>query len=515
MPEINPPAELLNEHGKPDFKKLLQFVADNVRAKQAAGTSGGSSAQRLTGIFDELDALALLGDPVFFQQACWQEVAPTLTGDLYQHMFKRGVDASGLTFFSPRIAQDKSLLPSLQAMAASDEYRMRNAQPRTTGNGISAMIDQATRIAARYGKRNLTLAELVALLGPEMHLGEVHRRLWNIQPVDWSRKKVLLFGAFGNGNMGDAYQAVAMRQHVHRHMGVPLERIFACSVLEHADYPFPQTHKLLPSNVLNTDILNNFGMMLIGGGGLLAHPHEPLLSAEWVARLTLPVILVGVGASSGLAERFRPLANVALAASGRDAWSLKAFQAVGVTADLVPDAIASIGNPADLMAFDPPSPASENESFDWLWVIKHASNFDEQALLNQIRRLIDERADQRHCVIAIEPAMDVVLKAQFPEVRFVSVLNELWPLIEGSQRVCSMRFHGGIFALLQDKPVVGCAQSKLKMLTDEWGGGLLYADSANDLGATLQRCPPRLDRPGLDHASLQEKMASFLQRFEK
>jgi hypothetical protein len=60
---------------------------------------------------------------------------------------------------------------------------------------------------------------------------------------DLSRYRVLLFGAFGNGNLGDMYQAVAVRRHL---LGIGLEdrNIFACSMLDFQEYPFPGERKL-------------------------------------------------------------------------------------------------------------------------------------------------------------------------------------------------------------------------------------------------------------------------------
>jgi len=441
----------------------------------------------------------------------WQEVAPRLTAEIYQHMFKRAPDAGGLAFYSARIANEKSILPSLQSMAASDEYRSKQASDQAPPDGIVGLVDQAVRIAARYGKRNLSLPEVVSLLGPEMRLGAVHRRLFNPRALDWSNKKVLLFGAFGNGNMGDAYQAVAMRLHIHRYMGVPLDSIFACSVINQADYPFPRSHKIPPDSVLNTNTLNTFDLMVVGGGGLLAHPHDPLLTAEWVAGLTLPVILVGVGAGTALSERFRPLANLAMAVSGRDQSSLEAFRASGISADLVPDPIASITTPGELMAFDPPRQETPAEQYDWLWLIKYAANVNEQAYLNEIRRQIDQRPKERHCVVAIEPSMDHTLNTQFPEVRQLSSLNRLWPLLQASKRVCSMRFHGAIFSLLQNKPVVGCAQIKLKTLAEQWGASLAYADSTIGLNTSLANCRIT-NAPVFRAEALQVKIRAFLER---
>ncbi len=523
MFEMDVPGDLLGAGGKPDLKKVLQFVVDDIKSREGKGKRGafGKTPPPRYRNFTLADALPLLNDPEVLLDTCWSELAPELAEHIYLGMLKRPADAGGKAALVAKIHADRSLVGALQAVVGSQEFKQKQVPAQAALTGPAAWVDQASRIAARYGKANASLQDLLEWSGPDGHLGALHRRLWAQQPTDWTQKKVLLFGAFGNGNVGDAYQALAMREHVHRSMGVPLDHIFACSVLDRADYPFPPSHKRPAANLLNTEALNHFGMLVVGGGGLLAHPHEPLLSPGWVSRLTLPVVLAGVGADVGMAPEFAPLARLAMAASGRDEGSLNAFSQCGVTADLVPDAIASVADAAALMAQDTAMPpaveaalaAQGVQAFDWLWVIKFAANAEEQAILDQVRRQIDGMSHLSHCVVAIEPALDEVLQDQFPEVKLLSSLNRLWPLLQRSSQVCTMRFHGGIFALLQDKPVVGCAQVKLKLLAQDWGACLTYADSAQDLPSALQRSDVKAAMGFADGNAMRSAMGRYLARF--
>ena len=522
MFEMNIPGDLQGPGGVPDIRKLLQFVRDEISAQSNSNKRGIFSKPLPPRYphFGLAEAFDVLGDEDYFRHTCWVELASLLSENLYEGMLKRPADPVGRANLAIRIATDKSLVSAMKLVSSSAEYRQKNMASQPPISGLAGVVEQAVRISARYGKNDLSLQSLAEILGSELELGRLHRQLLASNPIDWSTKKVLLFGAFGNGNMGDAYQALAMREHVHRSMGVPLDHIFACSVLNQFDYPFPDTHKRPPESILNTDALNQFGMLVIGGGGLLAHPHAPLLSADWVSRLTVPVALVGVGASGALADQFGPLARLAVAVSGRDDWSVKAFASCGLIAEKVPDASASISAPTSLMAFDAPlSPAVEAalqlegvQPYDWLWVVKHPSNADEQMLLDTVRQYIDSHKALSHGVVAIEPQLDSVLQDQFPEVKLVSTLSRLWALIQRSQRVCTMRFHGGIFALMQRKPVVGCAQAKLKFLAQDWGADLSYADAAGALPDRLNVCSSA-EGAGLPIEAMCSAMDQFLGRF--
>jgi len=137
-----------------------------------------------------------------------------------------------------------------------------------------------------------------------------------------SRPKILLFGAYGNGNIGDAIQAISLLR-VIRSIRQDLE-IWACSQLP-CQFPFPFEYVLPSKHIYNLSLLNQFDLMIIGGGGLLSHPHEPLTSEEWQRSIDVPVSLFGIGAERQVAHECKTLIKKALYVSGRDESSLRAL----------------------------------------------------------------------------------------------------------------------------------------------------------------------------------------------
>ena len=71
-----------------------------------------------------------------------------------------------------------------------------------------------------------------------------------------SKQRVLIFGAYGNGNLGDAIQPRSLARAITRFR--PDIEVFAASYLQiDPDYPFDATRKLGPAQVMDTPALNN------------------------------------------------------------------------------------------------------------------------------------------------------------------------------------------------------------------------------------------------------------------
>ena len=110
--------------------------------------------------------------------------------------------------------------------------------------------------------------------------------------------------------------------------------VWACSALP-APYPFAHQWTLPADAILNPAIVNSFDLLVIGGGGLLSHPHDPLTDPSWQAMLQVPVVLIGVGAGEPVASKNEILIRKAVYVSGRDNQSIAALRKFGKEPDFV------------------------------------------------------------------------------------------------------------------------------------------------------------------------------------
>jgi exopolysaccharide biosynthesis predicted pyruvyltransferase EpsI len=306
-----------------------------------------------------------------------------------------------------------------------------------------------------------------------------HRKF--LDEINWKTKKIriLVFGAYGNGNMGDAYQALAIRSHLKKYFNFNDTDIFACSVLESSDYPFPEMQKLPSSSFYNFDLINSFDFLVIGGGGLLAHIHDPLTDENWYKQVSTPIILLGVGASKKIVLQHSSLLEHAIFVSGRDQSSCQAISEIRSDVVLVPDPIISLSEFDILAEFDTPHNLSIPR-FDMLWILKYPADENDFKILSAINEMIGENAQHSYSLICIEPQMDCVLDDLFPNenVIYTYSFSELISYINCSSAVFSMRFHGAIFGLLLKKPLFGSSQIKILELFESFNAGGSFIDSA-------------------------------------
>jgi len=262
-----------------------------------------------------------------------------------------------------------------------------------------------------------------------------------------SRPKILLFGAYGNGNIGDAIQAISLLR-VIRSIRQDLE-IWACSQLP-CQFPFPFEYVLPSKHIYNVSLLNQFDLMIIGGGGLLSHPHEPLTSEEWQRSIDVPVSLFGIGAERQVAHECKTLIKKALYVSGRDESSLRALRRFRSDVQFVPDPV--LADP-HYCSWSTTKRNGLTVDRNRLWIIKNATDIH----THKLARMIDQDKDQ---ICFIEPFLDFPLLDIFPTAHPIHFIDDLISLIDQSAVVISMRYHGCILALLRNKPVVGLFEQK-------------------------------------------------------
>jgi Polysaccharide pyruvyl transferase len=292
--------------------------------------------------------------------------------------------------------------------------------------------------------------------------------------------RVLLFGAYGNGNLGDAIQASSLSRAI-KFLRPEIE-VWACSALP-APYPFAHQLTLQPDAIFTPAIVNSFDLLIIGGGGLLSHPHDPLTDIKWQTMLQVPVALIGVGAAEPVASKAENLIRKAVYVSGRDDDSIATFRNFVRGPAFVPDPVlcdTSYLNQREKRS--PPRQSSDRR----LWVLKYVNTEDFFALCSSLSQTDD-------VVCFVEPHMDFPIIERLPSALPIYFVEDLITMIDESDLVLSMRYHGCILAMLRGKRVFGLREQKCSDLLARYGNRLSFSTSiANAVGAGMKYSPPNV-----------------------
>ena len=421
---------------------------------------------------------------------------------VYAALLGRPADQEGLANYGSWLVGAAELSQMIRTVTNSSEYRNRQRSQATVQEVPPAQraLEHIEALFRKFASRAPTLQEISGCLAAGEQVGRAVPDVLKAAapPCDLAGKKVLLFGAFGNGNMGDAYQALAVRQHLMEAWGLESSQIFATTLLSSADYAFPATQKLPHGAIKDVHLVNQFDCLVIGGGGLLAHPHGPLFDGAWVRQIHVPIALLAVGAVAPVVANHRDLLARAWLVSGRDAESLAALRIAREDAFLCHDPILCLKNLEVLTAFDvePPAPIADEGGADVLWVLKHPTSPDDIRFLREAAGLIAASEGVRHEIIAIEPDKDRVLEQYFPgQVRYACELSVVAPCFRQARLVVTMRYHGAIFAALAGKPSLGYAQKKI---------GTLYAEMnlAGAYALPVEELAQRVATPAISRAPM-------------
>ena len=409
---------------------------------------------------------------------------------VYAALLGRPADSTGLATYAAGLHGVAEVSRMIAALTKSAEYghRMQSLMAGEKQSSRDSAIEDLDAVFMRLAGRPATMAELARCFA---HGDATGRAIPDVigpvaLPKRRTKRRILLFGAFDNGNAGDAMQAMAMRQHVMCSWGLRSSQIFATSMLRSMDYTFPGAQKLPYSTLMVQQLLSQFDALIIGGGGLIAHPHAPLSDAGWVRTLRIPIAILGVGAVSSAIESHRALLNKAWFVSGRDAESVVALRQIREDACLLRDPIMCSAG-FDVLQLTAGSKVDNVASCDVLWVLKHPANPQEAQCLNKLSRVIDRTAELTHSIVAIEPRLDRQLEAYFPErVRYTNDIREIGPMMLQARNIVTMRYHGGIFAAMCGRPAYGYGQKKIKSLFSEIGIAGAYELSPEQLARRLR-----------------------------
>lgn len=280
-----------------------------------------------------------------------------------------------------------------------------------------------------------------------------------------NKPKVLLFGAYGNGNLGDAIQALSLARSITSIR--PGWEVWACSALP-GSYPFEHERVLSADSILNPATVNLFDLLIIGGGGLFSHPHDPLTDPKWQEMLQVPVALIGVGAAEPVANKSELLLQKACYVSGRDSHSINTLRRYRQDVDFVPDPVL-----CDLSYFNrmerkelllPAHPARR------LWILKYTGSDD----FKDLCACIEKNGDS---VCFIEPHLDFPMVKHISNAKPVYSIASLISMIDESTEVVSMRYHGCILAMLRGKKTFGLHEPKCLSLLQHFKNKEFFSSS--------------------------------------
>lgn len=347
---------------------------------------------------------------------------------------------------------------------------------------------ESAAVVAHYRSLGIGETELVRILIDSREFLDGQRRRLALRDLGtqaggaWPvrerrRPRVLLFGAFGNGNLGDAAQAGAVASLLRRMLPGGLD-VAASSWECAAPFAGRRVVPLARDALLRPDWLDggqpgSARLVVIGGGGLFGTPHFPLHEIGWVDWFVgrgVPFALLGIGGSAAAlntapaSAAYRRLIEAACFVSGRDAETLLALRAIRPDAAWFPDPVLAAG----LLARLPESRRAR--PIDVLLIPRFPNNAQDVAANRGALafRAAAAEAGLRVVMTALEPMLDrQVLRDE--AVADVAGWDELLALCVQARCVTSARYHGVIAGLASGCVVHGLVQPKIGALLAELG----------------------------------------------
>ena len=288
--------------------------------------------------------------------------------------------------------------------------------------------------------------------------------------------RVMLWGAYGNGNLGDAAQAMALADLL-RPLLPPDTVVAASSWERRGSYDAPGGVALDPGALLAVGRpgAERVDLLVIGGGGLFGTPHFPLHEPAWVDAIVASgtrIVLLGVGGAALAltvhARAYDALLRHAVLVGARDIETLLAIRAIRPDAIWFPDPVLARA----VMA--PAQPESAERPVDMLLIPRAPNGEADAAALDA---MLDWRTaaltrGMRVEVAILEPVID---RRALAARGFSGAAHEPadWPtfaaLCAASKVMASLRLHGAIAGLEAGCLVHGLVQPKTRLLFEELG----------------------------------------------
>jgi hypothetical protein len=328
-------------------------------------------------------------------------------------------------------------------MADENKGLTRDHIDQAYKNVLLRSADEAG-ICSYLGKA-LTMSELESILRRSPEYSQRFKGSGNL--LEWAKnKRILLFGAYGNGNLGDAIQARSILNSLNA--VAPGMEIWATSEIGRA-YDFPAGRTLPVGSITSVEKLSKFDALIIGGGGVLSHPHDPLGNSDWAKAVPIPMALLGVGANVNFAPQAEALIVKAAWVSGRDAESIQELSFYRRDVYFAPDPVLvdpALGRGA----------GAESVAYDTCWILRGP--------IDKSLTFAASVVKPQDVVIGVEPREDAPLKALFPDMIMTESLDQVCSILRKSRRVVSMRFHGVILGLRMGRPCFAVRLPKGKSL---------------------------------------------------
>lgn len=308
-----------------------------------------------------------------------------------------------------------------------------------------------------------------------------------------TKKKVLIFGAYSNGNIGDQFQANSVAHHIRRLC--PDVDVYATSNSPtDKPYEFDSDFQISDARAIaNPDIVNGFDALIIGGGGLLASVHDPLATAAWVETLKVPVFVMAVGASPDVALRCQALLERADIVTARDEYSLETIAAFRPDCTLLNDPILADER------LDQTEVVATPELHRLCLIPRKQTEKNAQ-----VYRTLNGYLRSRDRVVSMFPITDhgsgAIESLGSVECEDLWTMGELVDAIDASTVVVSERYHGCIIAMKRGVPCLGLISSDKERRSKV---GELYRQLGHEHLLLSYRANP------LDRGEIIDRLKSF------
>ncbi|EHP91383.1 polysaccharide pyruvyl transferase family protein [Methylorubrum extorquens] len=285
-----------------------------------------------------------------------------------------------------------------------------------------------------------------------------------------SRKQFILFGAYGNGNLGDAEQAQCISYFL-KESGLSTTDIASTS-WENRDYSYPFSERKLPYNaILDPERISNASMIVIGGGGLLGTPHFPLHNERWLDFIIgrkVPYVLWSVGGGHchlsdiNFEAAYNKLISHASLVAARDEESYVAISKIRSDAIFLEDPVYA----ANIQQL-----RSIREGGKIHAILKHPVNDCESQFVNHIRNYYRSDAGKNLTVSFLEPCNpnERQIMNDFPGCRTAKNIKELDHVLTGARLGVTMRLHGAAVMARNGLKLIGVCQPKIRALLERYG----------------------------------------------
>lgn len=264
------------------------------------------------------------------------------------------------------------------------------------------------------------------------------------------RYKVLLLGAYANGNIGDMYQADALAAEI---LNLPVEvEVFSVSPSTRRAEFSSERHTVLPPESLSDPaLLNSHDVILVGGGGLLSAAHPPLNDKSWVDSISTRLCAVSIGASQETALECQEFIQRCDFFSVRDEYSANGVAEFRPSVDISMDPILLASSQIS------PPPDSDERRTGISWIPAKLTPGTTAFYSDLMRTCWNEKSDT---LLSFNQVTDEKsgFSEMFPKtMNYIHTIDDFRRLTTSRAFSVSERYHGCIMSIKNHRPCIGMA----------------------------------------------------------